>query len=923
MNLSGEGFQVKWTGEGGTRDRRFLTSECILSAYIENTDDESFLYDIFSNGDKEYFVRIYKNSVSTSNIWWYGYIQPSFDKFSNEPFPYTTNLIATDSIGVFKERGDDILPVSTLHEPKRINNQIKDFGSTMGLYSFSLGEQAPVPFGNYWFKTSIDWFRDGDTYQANDPFYSYYTTPSAYRANPEEKPNKYKKYDALDGALQTFNTVAYLSDGAYYFIQPNNLADNTTGDIRVYPYTGADDEVPGSSAIGDETTLLLIDGTTNPNKGTVLAGGSITFEPLFKGVSCDYINGKATFNVPEYTDLQSPFTAGQLQAADENLGSLGLYFNAYHREYFNESDVTLSSGYGLVNNGFRTTGQLTIKLGQGANTRYLIEGATPSGSAGLVWATTPSPLYIELFRGKGIGNSSVCNSTSGFVGSMMLNNGYDLSSSTPCNISLNETTNEYVAETNITFQALLGTVPIPSVSGDITIELDCTNSYWAYNPSPSSGTPNWESISTPSNIVKETVSNNINMTGSNTEALGGAVGLTYETTQSENEAFEVYDLGEIVTGHTGSYSTNFTNSIFNVKYNDGTSITSVTEGFRSNDTGTYDNILQLLTKEFLELQTEPLEVLQADIFSQDISPLKLVKYSINGDSNYKYYQFLGGTFSAQSETMKGEWYKINKGVVTVPDPPTPISEEINLSNNNAGAAQRNAINTNRDRLSNSLGTLSTAISANIPQTKVILNSTSNGKIYDNQKVLLCYTDGSNPLTLISNGGSTTSDTEIDLDGFTSDIDYPVGSLLLPLTYDLTNVIQGENLALGVTTTAIYLTPQQFHTTNDSDMVVFTRNDLGSVEGTEYYRKLIYATTFIPLGYKVKIVDIYASQNRSIEIKTCRVIDDYTTSQGIGTSNTPLTTSPWASVEGYYVILMYAPGATSDEIYGAKITIEAI
>ena len=111
--------------------------------------------------------------------------------------------------------------------------------------------------------------------------------------------------------------------------------------------------------------------------------------------------------------------------------------------------------------------------------------------------------------------------------------------------------------------------------------------------------------------------------------------------------------------------------------------------------------------------------------------------------------------------------------------------------------------------------------------------------------------------------------------------------------------------------------------NDSNMVMYSRDDLGSIQGTEYDRKLIYATTFIPLGYKIKAVDIYASANESIEIKTCRVADDYTTSRGTGTSNTQLITSAWASVEGYYVILIYGPGATSDEIYGAKITIEAI
>ena len=53
MNLQGEGFEVKWTGQGGTRNRQFLTSECIVSFYAENNVDEAFIYDVFENGDKE------------------------------------------------------------------------------------------------------------------------------------------------------------------------------------------------------------------------------------------------------------------------------------------------------------------------------------------------------------------------------------------------------------------------------------------------------------------------------------------------------------------------------------------------------------------------------------------------------------------------------------------------------------------------------------------------------------------------------------------------------------------------------------------------------------------------------------------------------------------------------------------------------
>ena len=67
LNLFGEGFEIKWSGEGGTRNRQYLTSECVLKTFIESDPDESFLHDIFTKGDKEYFIRIYKGVTSADS----------------------------------------------------------------------------------------------------------------------------------------------------------------------------------------------------------------------------------------------------------------------------------------------------------------------------------------------------------------------------------------------------------------------------------------------------------------------------------------------------------------------------------------------------------------------------------------------------------------------------------------------------------------------------------------------------------------------------------------------------------------------------------------------------------------------------------------------------------------------------------------
>ena len=67
MILSGQGFNIKWTGQGGTRDIQFLNSECVLNMYAQNSTDEDLIYDIFSKGDRGYYTRIYKNEQIKSN----------------------------------------------------------------------------------------------------------------------------------------------------------------------------------------------------------------------------------------------------------------------------------------------------------------------------------------------------------------------------------------------------------------------------------------------------------------------------------------------------------------------------------------------------------------------------------------------------------------------------------------------------------------------------------------------------------------------------------------------------------------------------------------------------------------------------------------------------------------------------------------
>lgn len=945
MNLQGEGFEVKWTGEGGTRNRQFLTSECIVYFYAENNTDESFIYDVFESGDKEYFVRIYKNSVSNANLWWFGWVQPSFDTLSNEPFPYPVKIIATDSIGVYKEREDDSLTPSDLNKAYRINNHINDFGSTMSLFDNSSANESPIPQNHKWFKTGIDWFRNGDTYEANDPFYSYYITRAAYREDVDKKPLKYKKYDVLKGSLQTFNTIGFLSDGHYYFIQPNNKIA-TNGNIRIYNYLGTDNEVASGGDIADETINLTIDQSTN----YILASSTITYDPVLKSVSCDFVNGESTFLVPDDVDLTSGFSAGLLQGDTDEEGAMSINFAATHKEVFNRNQLNFpSSDWDLVNAGHKTTALLQIKIGTGADTRYL-----KHGNGFLEWGTDTTVHTLTLFRGKGVGGAGiVLNTPSSYVSANTLRNSDDIGDNlslssaddTPCSIERDGDT--YTAETAIKFA---GSFPVPLVSGEVVITLTATNEYTPYYYDPPN--PSWAvdtalinySYQTPSTVTRTTESGSygantgsISVTGYSTIALNtNQVGLTFTTNQSSNDAFENLDLGEIEVGQTTTGQANFQDSIYSVQYNTGNDASpnmfAATQGFRANDTGSYLNILQLLTSQFLQLQTEPLEILQADVFSADISPIKNLKYSINDNGVFKYYQFLGGTFKAHSETMSGEWFKINSNLnVTIPDPDL-INAGKGLSPSSSDIVNSNSKFNTKVLLSqineNSLGTTNVAIDGGSATTQLTLLNDTRGKIYNGQKLLLTYADGTNPLRLTSSS-TVSGDKIIPVTSFTPQLDYPTDSILSSLSYDLTNVItpgtSTPNLFQGISTSEIFIKANEFNVTSHTTFSVYTRDNGGSVQPSTFVsRGRIYATTFVPPAYEVTHLDIYASANRPIALTEGRFNNSTVTGISIGTSNTTITLSTaYQGVSGKYVILSFEQGAVTDKIYGAKLTIQAV
>tara|TARA_R100000654_G_scaffold74646_1_gene109561 strand:+ start:1469 stop:5185 length:3717 start_codon:yes stop_codon:yes gene_type:complete len=800
FNTGGEGFEITWNGSGGTRDRVFLGSECKLNYIVENDVDENFLFDSFSLGYEHYFIRIYRGAVNNDNLWWFGWVQPAYDAIENAPYPYQFNLTATDSYGLWKKKKDEFFANET---EKNASHQIRSIlftlAADMNLNKASYGELAPVPHNHTYLRTSLDWWSSVHTYNSNDPALLYRVSkgfvsqPTQYDDDgniiEDQDPFKFKPANVFDGVLKSFNTVGFLAEGHYNYIQPNNLANNTTGQITAYEYNSG--LVSNTSNPLTINTLLTIDQSSH----VVLQGSTISYEPSFERVTVNHKGGFSNFSVGSGQDLTSEFYAGSLQSGLE--GELLLNFDTKHREKILKSDFsftiaagTIASDYFVLSAGYKTTGTLKIRITDGSNNRYLTQSTQ---SNVLTWQTASTSISIE--RGYEANPTNPVNNDLMAVGPVTNLNFFNNASFTdgPCRAIPNSSGTHITFITKLRFSAI---VEQPPFSGDIYIEFDCNNNYsQAYVASQANPDPVFGNLNNPTPVEEFTTCENIVLIPTdNNQDNDVSNGIIFTASQTNNTAIEQFDLGDVNLGQSSI------NNLYSFQY--GGALNLVVPGFRRGNSGTYVNASQLLVEEFLQLQIEPLEILQAEIQSADISPLKLVKYSINNDGAFKYYSFLGGTFKGQSEILSGEWFKVNSVTTNItttsePDGPGPLPP--NPVRPVRGFTQQTSVAGRMIRDENSYGALNAQLSHGTTETKIQLSAASKGKVYDGQKLLLTYPDGTNPLVLTASGDSSTSDTQIDTASFTTTRTYPIGSLISPLIYDLTNVITGGGTPGGSNT----------------------------------------------------------------------------------------------------------------------------
>jgi hypothetical protein len=454
-------------------------------------------------------------------------------------------------------------------------------------------------------------------------------------------------------------------------------------------------------------------------------------------------------------------------------------------------------------------------------------------------------------------------------------------------------------------------------------------------------------------------------------------GILFSASAEALSNYKTVDLGTLNLGISGDETTHI-NCIkqINPSYD-----YEVPTYIKVNNTGIEYNMTTLLLDQYLEPQIDPLKKIQGSYYLNDFSAFKAV---VLDSEKYVFYE---GTLTAESDTVSGSWYKIAASTETItneeddviyveeddddtPPPPNPHDLQDHI------VETTNAITKGKDWIKyNSIGLSSSIINA--AATKVDLMNNSRAKLYDDQKLIFCKPDLSHCIILTKDGDSTTSDTQINVDGFTPDVDYPIGSILSVVTYDLTNVIAGGSGTPAGSTTEVqynnagafgadadftwnglteflnakniegkhyganigfrttwsdptltyYLNPSDFSLSSKNTVNMYTRDSGGSVVPSIYDSRSndIFALLHLPVGYKITAVDIYMNQNRAFDVSYGEYNTDSTTSiETGGTANTQLAVSPNYTIDArYYIIIKIEYSATTDEVWGGKITLEKL
>ena len=888
------GFSL--TYQKGTHLRLPLIMPSTLSVHFLVTSDteKNSISTFLAAQEGAYYIKVIRGSA----LYWIGYLKPSFDTYPDMPYPYTTTLKATDSLGRLRDKFNVSSVISSSIDYRKLSYPFEIFNDLYDLDDL-------IGASEYKYNFLYNWWHENQTYDANnDPIQEQYYNRASFIEDNATWSLQIKNYiSELNGLAKVMGCRVVFANGQYWIMQENMLDSDT---IDYWTYKNPLDTSTALKVTGGSNFVTIDNDQTaiNSTYANIVNGSTFTLDPELNSVRVNFRHGTGAV----VFDNSGTYTA---------LSTIGLIGNATLNYIFHPNLIaseTFSSGSvtPVANQTSRMSCIFTCKLKVG------IYYFTYNG-----WTTTDSTFQLRVGWGTESANVYQGTTYTNYIGYGVA--GDDVAHAKAIDGFMLEPLPAYgEAQFMFTPAFYYWKTDAPPITLDELIAAGTTYQNTSYNGVTPSATS--QGLGDMPHLT--------NMQAAFGSGGNATFGSQYISMQNPSTAQPDLDLKDVFLGT--QIETNDI-SLGSLAYLDsGTGYYTNAGKFRRGNSGTYILPTILLAKEYLQGQDKPLAILQATIRNNLYTPRMVLKYEDEIGGSTERYAFLNGTFNAAKDEWSGSWVKLDitsspsytdttdeftdpygdEGDPIAPPPPP---------NNFSVAGKANIFNSN---LSNVVGSVTTAITGGAATDKIFITA-ATCVLKDDQKLLLTYPDGTHPLVIKIDGGESLDSTDINIDSVTPAITYPIGSQLVLRANDFNNLIFnddgnliGTNLGV-IYNLEMYLTPLDFKISSGYRNPPYTDDDGATLRpsssGVNYY-----ATFQVPIGYKATKVDLKCSSNDTFEVLFGAYDTDGTSSAGTGTTNTELTlTSAFNGAVGRYAIIKFDPSATTDEIYGCKITLERV
>lgn len=274
FNLTGEGFEITYSGETDDIVSPIVSSECVVNVYNVNSAFDTFLGDLLDHQEDRFTMRVLLHDGSSYNTFWTGVILQDLVSDEDNVKPRVVQITATDGIGFLANK----------EFTSKIDVTIEEFiESAVGSISLDDLYASTDPF----YATTLNVWDTNMTYSATtDPATLIRFDSQVYTEAEEDGTVIYSNYfDILREICVGFGARFYQKNGVYHFEQYVERVGSTRY-VTTYQFDGT--KISTASASDDVT----LDQTSSG--GARLAGNTFNYLPALKKVQITFNQSRAS-----------------------------------------------------------------------------------------------------------------------------------------------------------------------------------------------------------------------------------------------------------------------------------------------------------------------------------------------------------------------------------------------------------------------------------------------------------------------------------------------------------------------------------------------------------------------------------------------------------------------------------------------------